>query len=596
MVERWIEVIGAQMSTSESPQPTWGDYARLFIPKSVIALREGYGLSRLSADAFAGLTVAILALPLSMAIAIGCGLPPEKGLITSIVAGAIISALGGSRFQIGGPAAAFIVIIANVVEKHGYSALATTTFCAGVILVVAGLMKLGTYIKYIPGPVTIGFTSGIGALIALGQIKDFLGLKGMVAPEALQKLVDLWALRATLNPWALEIGLLTLVVIIACQRLFPRIPGVLVGVIAGSSTAWAFGLPVETIATRFGGLPTEIPAPSLPDLDPAKLVELAPSIFTIAFLIGIESLLSAVAADTMAGTRHRSNVEIVAQGAANMASPLFGGLPATGVIARTGTNITAGAQTPISGIFHSLFVLLCMVLLAPVASLLALPSLAAVLLHTAWRLLDVREVGRFLLRAPKDDRIILSATLGLTVLVDLSVAIAVGVVLASMLFMHRMSETPHVALGLDHAILDDVDDLTRPPPIIRPSDIPAGVRVFQFRGPLFFGTAAQIDRVLATLGDWPKVIILRMREVPLIDATAVTALEELAQTCAKRECRLIISGLQAQPRAALHGLGFLHENRVIMASNVFIAVEKAKDIVAAIEAARHPAPLPSRYD
>lgn len=583
------------MTTSQPAKTDWSAYARLFIPKVIITLREGYGPRRLASDAFAGLTVAILALPLSMAIAIGCGLPPEKGLITSVVAGFLISALGGSRFQIGGPAAAFIVVIATIVEKHGYGGLATATFLAGLILVVAGLMKLGTYIKYIPGPVTIGFTSGIGVLIGIGQVKDFLGLKGTVAPEFIEKLFDLWSMRGSLNSWALEVGVLTLLVIVATNRLFPKMPGVLFGVLAGSGVAFVLGLPVETIGSRFGGIASAMPDPTLPDLTPAKVAELMPAVFTIAFLIGVESLLSAVAADTMAGTRHRSNVEILAQGVANVASPLFGGLPATGVIARTGTNITSGAQTPVSGMLHSGFVLAFMVLLAPLATHLALPALAAVLLHTAWRLLDVKEVWRFLTRAPRDDRIILSTTLGLTVFIDLSVAIAVGVVLASMLFMHRMAETPHVALGLEHAIVEDSDDLSRPPPVVGPKDIPAGVRIFQFRGPLFFGAAAQIDQVLAVLDHWPKVIILRMREVSLIDATAIAALEELVGRAEKKGCRVLISGLQAQPRAALHGLGFLREHHVILSSNVFVALEKAKDLLAAQAAEKAP-PIPSRYD
>lgn len=584
------------MASLDPARFDWAAYVRLFIPKSVIAIREGYGVPRLVKDAFAGLTVAILALPLSMAIAIGCGLPPDKGLVTSVIAGFVISALGGSRFQIGGPAAAFIVVIAGVVDKHGIGGLLTATFCAGIVLIVAGLMKLGTYIKYIPGPVTIGFTSGIGVLIALGQVKDLFGLKGAVAPDFAHRILDLWSLRASLNPWALEVGLFTLLVIVVVNRLFPRLPGVLVGVLAGTLATLVLGLPVETIGSRFGGIAGSLPEPAMPDLSPGKIIELMPVVFTLAFLIGVESLLSAVAADTMAGTRHRSNVEIVAQGVANVASPLFGGLPATGVIARTGTNITSGAETPVSGMLHAIFVLTFMMLLGPLAALLPLACLAAVLLHTAWRLLDVHEVWRFLTRAPKDDRIILVTTLLLTVLVDLSVAIAVGVVLASMLFMHRMAETPHVALGVEHAIVEDSDDLSRPPPVIKPADIPQGVRIFQFRGPLFFGAAAQIDRAMAALDKWPRVIILRMREVSLIDATAIAALEELVGAADKRQCRVLISGLQAQPRAALHSLGFLRDHRVILNSNVFMALEKAKDILAEAEAATKAPPGLTRYD
>jgi SulP family sulfate permease len=558
----------------------WAGYVRIFIPKSVIALRQGYGLGHLGADALAGLTVAILALPLSMAIAIGSGATPAQGLVTSVVAGFLISALGGSRFQIGGPAAAFVVIIVQVSEKHGMDGLMTATFLAGVLLVAAGLLKLGTYIRYVPGPVILGFTSGIGVLIALGQVKDFLGLKGDVAADTLHKIADLWASRATFSLPACLIGVLTLALILGLKRWRPRLPGLLVAVVAGSALAWLLGLPVETVGSRFGGIPSSLPVPELPNLSYAKIDEVLPSALTIAFLIGVESLLSAVAADTIAGTRHRSNIEIVAQGVANVASPLFGGLPATGVIARTGTNIAAGARTPVAGVLHALFVLASMLLLAPVMSYLALPCLAAVLLSVAWRLLDVHEVGRFLTLAPWDDRVILAATLMLTILVDLSVAIGVGVVLASMLFMHRMAETPGINLGQGSTVIvEDQDDLTRPASQIMRMELPAGIKVVQLRGPLFFGAAQHISTALQSLDRYPKVMILRMREVPLVDATAVGALDEIAGLCGRNGCRIIISGLQRQPREAMHRLGFLRERRILLASNSYIALEKAKKIV-----------------
>lgn len=568
------------MTTTPAQLPPWTAYWRLYIPKLVIALREGYGPERFYRDAIAGLTVAILALPLSMAIAIGSGVGPEKGLITSVVAGFFISALGGSRYQIGGPAAAFIVIVANVVERHGYTGLLTATFIAGFILIVAGLLKLGTYIKYIPGPVILGFTSGIGALIGLGQIKDLLGLTGDVAPDTVHRLLDLVGILPTVNMWSALIGIGSLAAIQLLRAWKPKLPGLLIAVTVGSLIVWGFSLPVETIGTRFGGLPNSIPAPVLPDLSWSRINDVLGSSFTIAFLIGVESLLSAVAADAMAGSRHRSNVEIVAQGFANVASTLFAGMPATGVIARTGTNITAGARTPVSGILHALFVLLFILLLAPVASFLALPCLAAVLLATAWRLLEIHEVSKFVARAPTDDRVILIATLSLTILVDLNVAISVGVVLASMLFMHRMAEMPGSRLGSQGVIVDDIDDLSRPPAVITEADIPAEVRVFQFRGPLFFGAAQQVTDGLMELKTWPKVMILRMREVPLIDATAASAFEDLAGTCHKNRCRIIISGLQQQPREALHRLGVLKAHHILLASNVFMALERAKALLA----------------
>jgi sulfate permease, SulP family len=345
---------------------------------------------------------------------------------------------------------------------------------------------------------------------------------------------------------------------------------------AASGAAYLFGLDVGTIGSRFGGIPSSLPMPKLPDLSWSMIKQVLPSTFTIAFLIGIESLLSAVAADAMAGSRHRSNMEIVAQGIANLASPLFGGLPATGVIARTGTNIAAGGRTPVAGVLHALFILLFMMFLAPLASYLALPCLAAVLLFTAWRLLEPRHVARFLTCAPWDDRLVLAATLLLTVFVDLSVAIAVGVVMAAMLFMHRMAATPGVQLGTGPMFLDDVVDGSRPRPAIASAELPEGVHVVEFHGPLFFGASSRLDVALKALGNWPRVLIMRMREVPLIDATGMDTLEQLAQVASKEGCRIIISGLQEQPREALHRFGFLRRNRIIVAKDSFAALEKAK--------------------
>jgi SulP family sulfate permease len=553
------------------------EYLRALTPKLVTALREGYNLDRLRYDALAGLSVAILALPLSMAIAIGAGATPDKGLVTAVIGGLVISCLGGSRYQIGGPAAAFIVIIASLVHTHGYDGMLTATFLAGFVLVAAGLLRLGTYIKYVPGPVILGFTSGLGVVIALGQVKDFLGFNGEVPADFFEKLEALWAIRQTLNPSALLIGLGTLLALVVVRARYPRWPALLIAVVAASG--WAWELPIETIGTRFGGIPTSLPAPALPDLSWSKTVAVLPSALTIAFLVGVESLLSAVAADTMAGSRHRSNAEIVAQGVANIASPLFGGLPATGVIARTGTNITAGGKTPVAGVLHALFVLLFMLLLAPLASYLALPCLAAVLVHTSWRLLDVKEVSSFLMRAPWDDRMVLLATLLLTILVDLNVAIAVGVVLASLLFMHRMAETRPLHFGLGRHFTEDAEDPYRTPAAVITRLLPDGVKVFQFQGPLFFGAASHVSEALRGVREWPRVLILRMRDVPLIDATAISALEELAGLARENDCRIIMAGLQPQPRAALHRYGFLRTHRILVASSSLMALEKAKSLL-----------------
>lgn len=557
----------------------WSTYRRLFTPKLVTALADGYTADTLRRDALAGLTVAILALPLSMAIAIGCGVTPDRGLVTTVVAGVLISLLGGSRFQIGGPAAAFIVVVAQVLNEHGNAGLLTATFLAGLILVAAGFAQFGAYIKYVPGPVILGFTSGIGVIIAVGQVKDFLGLSGALPAEFFDKITALWDMRGTFSPAAFAIGAATLAGIFALKAWRPHWPGLLIAVVAASLAVWLAGLPVETIGSRFGAIPSELPAPAVPDLSWSTVKEILPSAFTIAFLIGVESLLSAVAADTMARTRHRSNIEIVAQGAANVGSALFGGLPATGVIARTGTNIQAGARTPVAGVLHALFVLLFMLLLAPLASYLALPCLAAVLLATAWRLLEIDHVAHFLGRAPWDDRIVLVATLVLTIAVDLSVAIAVGVVTASILFMHRMAEAQTLDTGGRHLLLDDVADGTEQRSVIMTQELPDGIRVFELRGPLFFGATARLGVALAGLGKWPKVVILRMRDVPLVDATGIGALEELMSMAESQGCRVVISGLQKQPREALLRFGLLRKHRIVLTSNSYVALEKAKQLL-----------------
>lgn len=548
-------------------------------PALVTYLRTyGYDGRRLLADFSAGLTVAVLALPLSMAIAIGAGLDPGQGLIASIVAGFFISALGGSRFQIGGPAAAFIVVVGAVVTRHGADGLATATFMASILLIVAGVLRLGTYVKYVPGPVILGFTSGIGIVIIVGQLKDFLGLQGQVPGDFLPRLAGLWQLRETMRWEALAIGAITLALIIGSRRLAPRLPGLLIAVVAASAIAAMLGLAVETVGDRFPRLLSTLPVPALPSLAPDRMLEVLPSALTLAFLIGVESLLSAVAADALAGTRHAPNAEVTAQGVANLAATLFGGMPSTGVIARTGTNISAGAQSPISGMIHAVAILVFVVALGPLAKQLALPCLAAVLISVAIRLVDAREIIRFVRRAPRDDAIVLVATLALTVLVDLNVAIAVGVISASLLFMHRMAEAGSAQVRAPLAPGPTAKGAATPRWRMEP--LPEGARLVDFDGPLFFGQSSRITDSLAQLHPWPKVLILRMRDVPLIDATAIGVLEDLAVECRSHGCRIIMSGLAAQPRAALHRYGFLKSNRIVLASNGFIAVEKAKAMLA----------------
>lgn len=556
---------------------SWQGYLRDLTPKSVIAARDGYSIGMLSADAMAGLTVAVLALPLSIAIAIAAGATPGQGLVTSVIAGFLISALGGSRYQIGGPAAAFIIVIIHIVERHGMAGMITTTFLAGVLLIIAGLAKLGTYVKYVPGPVIQGFTTGVGLLIALSQIKDFLGLPGSLPADAVPKVITLAELLPKTNVWAVAVGAFTLALIVGLKRWRPSLPGLLIAVVAGSALAYLSGGQVETIGSRFGGIPSSLPAPALPDLGWTRIVEVSGSAFTLAFLIGVESLLSAIAADAITGSRHRSNAEILGQGVANVASALFAGLPATGVIARTGTNIAAGAKTPVAGMLHAAFVLVFMLFAAPFASHLALPCLAAVLLNIAWRLIDARENASFLSRAPIDDRLIMLSTLLLTVFVELNVAIAVGVILGSLLLMHRMAGMAGVRVG-DAAADMDVDGQ---PPMTgaastRRHPMPDGIKVMDLSGPLVFATTTHLNEAMLKIEHWPKVLVLRMRDVPLIDSTAIDTLDMVARVARRKNCRIIMSGLQPQPRTAMHRLGFLRSNRIVLASNSWIAVEKAK--------------------
>lgn len=397
-------------------------------PKLLTTL-PGYTAAQFAADAFAGVTVAMVALPLSIAIAIASGAEPAAGLVTAIVAGFLISLLGGSRVQIGGPTGAFIVVVYGVIAQHGYDGLVLATLMAGVILVLAGLLRAGNLIAFVPEAVVNGFTIGIAIIIAASQLKDFFGLSGGAVPaEFLPKLEALWAARATLNPAALGMGLAALILIVLLRRLFPRLPGLIVVMALVSGAIALLHLPVDTIASRYGALPASLPSPALPDVSVERLRELLPSALVIAFLAAIESLLSAMVADRMIEGSHRPNAEVLAQGWANIGSALFGGLPATGAIARTATNIRAGGTTPVSGLVHALTILAVMMAAAPLAGYLAMPAMAALLLTTAWNMSEPHK-WRSYWSAPPGDKVLLLLTLVLTVLSDLTVAIGVGVAL-----------------------------------------------------------------------------------------------------------------------------------------------------------------------
>src|SRR5919199_6005252 len=477
------------ISRLAAPEPT---FRELFTPKLVTVLREGYSLDKFRADALAGLTVAIVALPLSMAIAIASGTTPDRGLYTAIVAGFLISVLGGSRFQIGGPAGAFIVLVAATIDRHGYDGLALATMMAGLILMAIGFLRLGTYIKYIPHPVTIGFTAGIAVIIFASQLRDLFGLTlpGKEPGPLIPKLVAFWQAADTINSAAAGVAVLTVGIILGLRRYRPSWPGFLIAVVVATALTSALHLPIETIGARFGEMPRLLPAPRLPELSLGKIQTVLPDAVAFALLGGIESLLSAVVADAMSGRRHRSNCELVAQGVANVASALFGGICATGTIARTATNVRSGAVGPVSGMMHSLFLLLFIIVAAPLASYVPLAALAGLLATVAWNMAERHEFTAILTRS-RGEAVVLLATFLLTILRDLTEGIAVGVVLGSLVFMHRMASLAAVEVGIPLANGDEADTAEQ---FARDTDeMPSrDLMVYRIAGPLFFGASSAI--------------------------------------------------------------------------------------------------------
>ena len=561
------------MSTRAAGSPAW----HLYVPKLFTVLRLGYGVDDFRHDVFAGLTVAIVALPLAMALAIASGTTPDKGLQTAIVAGFLISALGGSRVQIGGPTAAFIPVVFNVIEKFGYAGLVLCTLLAGLMLIGAGLLRIGTLMKYMPQPVITGFTAGIAVSIFLSQVKDLLGLHmGAVPADFFSRLLAYTQHLGELTPAAAALSGASVALILGLRRWRPAWPGFLLVVAIATVAAVRLHLPVETIGSRFGSIPAQLPHFAIPHIPFERTRELFPSAFTIAFLAGVESLLSAVVADGMIGGRHRSNCELVAQGTANVAAALCGGLPATGALARTATNVRSGARSPVAGMLHAAFLLAFMLVLAPWMSYIPLAALAAVLLIVAWNMAEI-ESFRHLMQGPLGDRLVLLLTFLLTVMFDLTIAIEVGLVLAAFLFMHRMSEV--VAISGNVSLLDeDVDDFSGAAQPTQRAQLPAGVEVYQVSGPLFFAVANRLDEVLNQFSRPPRVFILRLRLVPLMDASGVTALRQLLQRCAHGGTRVILSGLREQPRAILAQMGIRPDGvRVQFADNFATAVQMAVD-------------------
>jgi SulP family sulfate permease len=539
----------------------------MLVPKLFSTL-QGYDRAQLSRDLAAGVIVGIVALPLAIAFAIASGVTPGRGLWTAIVAGFLISALGGSRVQIGGPTGAFVVIVYGIVQKYGVDGLTVATFMAGVLLVIMGVAKLGAVIKFIPHPVITGFTSGIAVIIFSSQIKDLFGLRmGPVPAEFLPKWAAFFEHAGMITPAAIALAAGSLAIIIVWPRIAPRIPGPFVALIAATTVAQLMHLPVETIGSRFGELSAAIPHPQLPHLSLTQLTALVGPAFTIAMLAAIESLLSAVVSDGMIGGKHRSNMELVAQGVANIASALFGGIPATGAIARTATNVKNGGRTPVAGITHSITLLIITLFVGRYAGLIPLATLAAILVVVAYHMSEWRTF-RGELRAPKSDIAVLLTTFSLTVLVDLTVAISVGMVLAAFLFIRRMATVTNVNIfsgGVEDDMSFDAAEPWR-------AAIPPGVSVFEISGPFFFGAVETFRETLEHLHEHPRILIIRMRDVHALDSTGLHALKDVLRRTRGGGSDVMLADVQSQPLLALTTSGLLDE---IGAANVFHDMDDA---------------------
>ncbi|WP_457152257.1 SulP family inorganic anion transporter [Mesorhizobium sp. P5_C1] len=542
----------AQKSAQGSAKPT---FSELFTPKLVTVWREGYHLPQFKADFMSGLTVAIVALPLSMAIAIGSGVTPERGLYTSIIGGFIISALGGSRFQIGGPAGAFIVLVAATVARVGVDGLLLATMMAGVFLLAIGYLRLGTYIKFIPYPVTVGFTAGIAVIIFSGQIVELFGLKlaGKEPGPLVPKLMAIGEAAGTINLAATFVAVLTIVTIAGLKRWRPTWPAMLIAIGLASLVVALFALPAETIGTRFGGIPRSLQMPALPPVSLGRMIDVLPDAIAFALLGAIESLLSAVVADGMTGRRHRSNCELVAQGFANIASALFGGICATGTIARTATNVRAGAHGPISGMIHSAILLALMLVAAPLASYIPLAALAGVLAVVCWNMFE-KQAFATLLRASRGDALVLMVTFLLVVFRDLTEGIVVGFVLGSILFIDRMAKSIAVEADLPLVQEDVADSSGSAYDASEASDV--DTVVYRISGAFFFGAASTVGTVLDRIADQRRNFILDCSAVPFLDSTAANVIEGAAHKARRAGVRFIISGASPQTRRILinHGV------------------------------------------
>jgi sulfate permease, SulP family len=536
-----------------------------WVPRSIECLR-GYTFRQFTQDLIAGLTVGLVALPLAMAFAIASGVPPQAGLYTAVVAGFLISALGGSRTQIGGPTGAFVVIVAGIVLKFGLSGLALVGIMAGFLLLAMGFTGLGTSVKYIPRPVIIGFTNGIALLIASTQIKDFLGLKTPSVPsEFLARMKLLVHYAGTMRWQTVAVSAVSLAIILLWPRLTKRIPGSIVALLLATVATAGFHLPIETIGSKFGGIPQGFPHFALPTFQVAHILPLLPSAFTVAFLAAVESLLSAVVADGMTGDHHNSNIELVAQGVANIVSPLFGGIPATGAIARTATNIRSGALTPMAGIIHAFTLLAILLVAAPLARFIPLAALAAVLFVVAYNMGEWREIGT-ILHLSKADIAVWITTFALTVLADLNVAVGVGMALAALLYINRVAETTTVEPVTPEYLEDGQAH------ILQDKDIPSTVTILRIHGPFLFGTTDKLADATRNLNHFGDVVILRLRNMTALDATGIHALGQFSERLDKAGKTLLLCGARDQPSQLIARSDFLKQ---VGAENVLPNVQAA---------------------
>jgi len=533
-----------------------------------------YQWSYLKNDLFAGITVGLVALPLAMAFAIASGAPPERGLYTAIIAGFLISLLGGSRYQIGGPTGAFVVIIFSIIQRHGYDGLVFTTLAASILLLIAAFTKLGDWIKYIPYPLVTGFTTGIAVIIFSSQVKDFLGLNIAYMPaDFIPKWAAILSSFSTINYAAFGVASGTLILILLIRRFTPFLPWGITSVVIATFATWFFDLPVETIYSKFGELKRAFPTLSLPSFSfhANDWRSFVMDSFTIAFLAGVESLLSAVVADGMGGTKHKSNCELMAQGIANIAAVSFGGLPATGAIARTATNVKSGAKTPLSGMIHALTLVLILLFCAPLVSQISLACLSAVLVMIAWNMSEVSHFRR-LFKAPIGDISVLLTTFLLTVLVDLTVAVAIGMILAAFLFMKRVGDISAVISLSSLQKQDTTDEETYDLDAIERKEVPPHTEVYEIAGPFFFGVADSLKNILTNLEQPPKVFILRLRKVPVIDASGMHALMDFYLKCKRQGTLLLLSGVSITLMGALEKFGIVQH---IGKHNVFTHIDHA---------------------